>query len=268
VAPEWSRFTGDGPDALVRLADGSTEFGRIPDGLKVAAGPIELQRGWHDSATDRGMGLIHIEARHGEQIRAAGYADAAAFVADLAARPASIRATNDGGVYLLRSDVTSAPKSQTTDALVVRLKRDDSGHWTVVTAGPLRNRYLQKAEPLWSEARITSTLPAGQGAPSTSPPEARSGSAGSLNARVQSSDTNIGTEPPTINAKLSPELEHATRLADEAVAAVRAEVQAGRLGEADLFELRAADIGVQQAQGEASAASQAAACLLAKGSLP
>jgi hypothetical protein len=73
------------------------------------------------------------------------------------------------------------------------------------------------------------------------------------------------TQAGLFAAELSPELQHAQRLADEAVATVRAELQAGRVTEADLFELRQADAGVAKAQGDANAYTQAAACLIGKG---
>lgn len=65
-----------------------------------------------------------------------------------------------------------------------------------------------------------------------------------------------------IRATLSPELQEAMRLADEATAAVRAEIDAGRLAPEAAAELAAADQALETAMGNARAYEAAAACLV------
>lgn len=116
-------------------------------------------------------------------------------------------------------------------------------------------------------------------------PDEVAGSRQAATLAQQAADDHVGTGPvatprettepasgpenaPTAQTPvtLSPELVEATRAADAEVARVRAEIAAGRLSEADIAELRAADAGVQQAHGDANAYQQAAACLF--GNLP
>ena len=72
----------DDPDAFVEAPGGGLDFGEITAEMAQAAGRqpgrIRLQVG---SAS---WGMMHIEQRHGAEIRGAGFASAAAFVADVA----------------------------------------------------------------------------------------------------------------------------------------------------------------------------------------
>ena len=74
-------------------------------------------------------------------------------------------------------------------------------------------------------------------------------------------------KPESVPAKpvLSPELQEATRLADKAIASVRAEIAAGRMTEANLAPLRAADAAYETALIRGQAAEAAASCLIAQG---
>ncbi|MDR3418698.1 MAG: hypothetical protein P4L83_21200 [Nevskia sp.] len=74
---------------------------------------------------------------------------------------------------------------------------------------------------------------------------------------------NIGARPAA--SQKNPQVLAAQQAADAAMTRVQSEVAAGRLGEADLAELRAAGDGVQQAEGLARAHEAAAACLAARG---
>lgn len=68
-------------------------------------------------------------------------------------------------------------------------------------------------------------------------------------------------DPPAITS-MSPELQEAMRLAEEATAAVRAEIDAGRLAPEAAAELAAADHALETAMGNARAYEAAAACLV------
>ena len=65
--------------------------------------------------------------------------------------------------------------------------------------------------------------------------------------------------------RFSPELREIQDLADQATAAVQAEVAAGRLAAAELEPLRAAEAAQQQAEGTAKAIQAAASCMLTRG---
>jgi hypothetical protein len=264
LAPEAERFTAEGPDGLLRLANGRTDLGHIPDGLAVPAGPIELPRGWHDEAGDRGGGLIHIEARHGAEIRAAGWDDPAQFVAAVAANFTEVRRQVNGTLLLVQRDVARAGQRDPQASLVVGLSRTNEGGYRVITAGRFKNAYIGKTELLWQAEHPAAPRPNGPAAPSSSPPQEASASAGSLSARDQSAQT-IGTEVPPGKATFSPELQEAQRLASEATAAVRAEIDAGRISEADAAPLFAAETAAKIAEGNARAYQAAAACLIAGG---
>jgi len=71
----------------------------------------------------------------------------------------------------------------------------------------------------------------------------------------------FGGAPPAA-AKLSPEIQEAMRLADEAAAALHTELAAGRLTEADMAPLHAADEAVARAEIRAQAAEAAASCIV------
>ena len=195
LAPEGERFTAKGPDDLVRLADGSTDLGHVPDGLPVPAGPIELPRGGQRADGRTGSGLLHIEARHGAQIRAAGFTDVAHFVADVASHVTEIRQDEIGKLFLVRRATDRTRRGDAHDALIAGLARDASGGWRVETAGPFRARYLEKREVLWQAVHTAAPQPDGMAAPSSSPPTSTSASEGRSSARDQSV-SNIGDAGP------------------------------------------------------------------------
>lgn len=73
------------PEAFVSAPDGSIDFGEITPEMAQAmrrqAGKIRLQNGVQN-ANGTGWGLAHIEARHGREIRSAGFESVAAFISD------------------------------------------------------------------------------------------------------------------------------------------------------------------------------------------
>lgn len=264
LAAPPGRFTGEGQDGLLRLEGGSTTLGSIPDGLAIPSGPIVAPRGWHDAESGKGGGLAHIEAQHGAEIQQGGWRDVADFVADMAATFTEIRSRPDGSAFLIvRNATRSGPRDPQT-LIVVGLAREGDA-WRVITGGRFKNNYIEKAELLWRAEHPTAPRPNGQVASSSSPPQEASASAGALSARGQSA-ANIGTNAAEGKFRdASPELQEAMRLADRHVAAVQREFAAGRLTEADLAPLRAADEGLAKAETRAQAAEAAAACLLATG---
>lgn len=125
------------PDGrYVALADGSDALGAITPEIAAAIGreaaPIRLPEG------DARFGETHIEARHGRDIRKAGYADAADFVAEVANAYTDVYQAKGGRLILAR-------RIGRDRAAIVELRPSEGGtHWSVTTAGLFRPDYLNK----------------------------------------------------------------------------------------------------------------------------
>ncbi|MDI9333801.1 MAG: hypothetical protein QM533_05435 [Cytophagales bacterium] len=81
------------PALFILAPNESFDFGEITPAMaqtmRRQAGKIRLQTGiQHSNGT--GFGLLHIEANHGKQIRALGYADVQSFVFDIASNIAQV----------------------------------------------------------------------------------------------------------------------------------------------------------------------------------
>lgn len=155
-APEAIRWDGDGPEAAMRLDDGSTELARLPDGIPgVAAGPIRLRRGWHDAATGKGEGLVHIAAQRSGQIDE----PAEEFVTRVASSFDAVHRGRNGSLVLVVRG-----EGRTRDTLAVALARSADGGWNVITAGRFWEDWLKGKEVLW-EAERRSNLSDANAAP-------------------------------------------------------------------------------------------------------
>jgi hypothetical protein len=81
---------------FVLNSEGNVEFGRIGEDTGLTPAPILLSEGVITNPnTNAGYGLLHIEARHGEQIRAAGYGSVLEFIEEVAKNYEVIRKGND-----------------------------------------------------------------------------------------------------------------------------------------------------------------------------
>ena len=130
----------------MRFADNSLDFGEVRPDVADAAraagydgyspGKIRLEKGWDDPVAHDGIGEVHIEARHGAEIRGhleAGtpvYPDAASFVADVAANYNRIARGHSGRLILGKANGREK-------IAVIELEPSADGY-TVRTAG-LRN---------------------------------------------------------------------------------------------------------------------------------
>ena len=68
---------------FVVSSDGTTTFGEITEDTGLTAAPIKLSEGVADEMGN-GYGLRHIEARHGDQIRKAGFSSVEEFIEQVA----------------------------------------------------------------------------------------------------------------------------------------------------------------------------------------
>ena len=85
---------------FVISTDGTTTFGRMESESGLADVPIKLSEGIiTNPATKEGYGLVHIEARHGEEIRNAGFISVVDFVEEVAKNYEIIREGNERDGY-------------------------------------------------------------------------------------------------------------------------------------------------------------------------
>lgn len=165
---EDGRFVGKGDSAgkdkngfnFVYGGNGSPNLGRITEAQAEAMGlrpaPIRLSEGESDK-----YGLKHIEYRHGEQIRNAGYKSVVEFVEDIANNFDEIHK----GVVSNRNgkSVQGFYLSKTTSHGVIGIELEPSeggDFYTVNNGGIFRQSYLKKKETLWS-APYAQTPPQG-----------------------------------------------------------------------------------------------------------
>jgi hypothetical protein len=148
-----------GPGALV--------LGRIPPGRSVAPAPVLVLAGWHDAVTNRGSGLAHIELRHGDQIRAAGFRDPVAFAGDVTDHCNEISGDLNGQLVPVRRDPARTGTNDTHAVIIVRFVADS---WHVETAGRFKSSYISKRRLLWQAVHTAAPQPTGPAAPSNIPP--------------------------------------------------------------------------------------------------
>lgn len=123
--------------------DNTVDFGNIDAQSGLAEAPIRLSLGENTVDADgnnRGYGLLHIEAGHGEQIRQAGYASVEEFVEMVARNYTVIREGNQiagNQTYLLEV------KDNRNNTLFIQLSRDGK-YWNVNSAGIFRERYSRR----------------------------------------------------------------------------------------------------------------------------
>ena len=93
-------------------------------------------------------GIQHIEEGHGEQIRAAGFKNAEAFVNHALKNIEAVYQAGSNRKYDL-----VAKQGTPWQRVIVRLEFDSAkDYYTVVTAGPIRDTYYQNKTPLWERA--------------------------------------------------------------------------------------------------------------------
>gem|GEM_PF-3571273 len=123
---------------FVLNSDGNIEFGRIDEETGLTPAPILLSEGVITNPnTNAGYGLLHIEARHGEQIRAAGYGSVLEFIEEVAKNYEVIRKGNDRDgreTYMLQLT------DKHNNTLMVELSGDGT-YWNINTAGIFKISY-------------------------------------------------------------------------------------------------------------------------------
>lgn len=123
---------------FVLTSAGELAFGNIGKETGLAPAPILLSEGViTNSKTNAGYGLVHIEARHGEQIRNAGYPSVVAFVEEVAKHYDVIReGINRSGEQTYMLQLTD----RHNNTLMVELSGDGT-YYNINTAGIFKTSY-------------------------------------------------------------------------------------------------------------------------------
>ena len=132
---------------FVLTHEGELAFGEINEETGLAAAPILLSEGMiTNAATNDGYGLVHIEARHGNQIRGAGYKSVIDFVETVAKNYDVIKEGNlRKGHPTYRLQLTD----EHNNTLMVELSGDGT-YWNINTAGVFKSSYGKKNREVYN----------------------------------------------------------------------------------------------------------------------
>ena len=127
--------------------NGELAFGQIGEETGLTPAPILLSEGIiTNPATNDGYGLVHIEARHGDQIRKAGYASVLDFIEEVAKNYEIIKEGKDrdgNQTYLLQLT------DKHNNTLVVELS-GDGNYWNINTAGIFKTSYGKNRKEVYN----------------------------------------------------------------------------------------------------------------------
>ena len=167
---------------FVLNSDGEIEFGRIGEDTGLTPAPILLSEGIiTNQKTNAGYGLLHIEARHGNQIRAAGYGSVLEFIEEVAKNYEVIRKGNDRDgrkTYMLQLT------DKRNNTLIVELSGDGT-YWNINTAGIFKTSYGANRDVVY-DRHTTDNQPAETDGASLSGEQSGTTPSTSMNAPAQS----------------------------------------------------------------------------------
>ena len=132
---------------FVLTSEGELAFGEIGEETGLTAAPILLSEGViTNAATNDGYGLVHIEARHGDQIRNAGYKSVVDFIETVAKNYDVIKEGNlRDGYRTYRLQLTD----KHNNTLMVELSGDGT-YWNINTAGIFKTSYGKKNKEVYN----------------------------------------------------------------------------------------------------------------------
>ena len=137
---------------FILSSDGTSIFGYITRETGLTPAPIKLSEGFQDQ-NNKGYGFVHIENRHGKQIRDAGFNSIEEFVENVARNFTVIKRGNERGkneTYLLEvQDVHN-------NTLFIELSKDGS-YWNVNSAGVFKTSYSKKKDIVWTLPALSSS---------------------------------------------------------------------------------------------------------------
>ena len=147
-----------------------------------------------DNGANHGYGLLHIEAGHGEQIRAAGFASVEEFVEAVARNYDTFR---EGGIIAGNQTYLLEISYEHNNTLFIQLSRDGS-YWNVNSAGIFKMKYSRRKQEVFTRPAVepdtntdTSGVDSGQANGVTTP-------AGNS---PQTSESKVGVNPASDQAK-------------------------------------------------------------------
>ena len=132
---------------FVLTSNGDLAFGEIGKNTGLTEAPILLSEGViTNTSTNDGYGLAHIEARHGEQIRKAGYKSVIDFIEKVAKNYDVIK---KGSLRDGRQTYRLQLTDKHNNTLMIELS-DNGAYWNINTAGIFKTSYGKKNEEVYN----------------------------------------------------------------------------------------------------------------------
>ena len=177
---------------FVMAPSGGIEFGRVPEDSSLTSAPILLSEGIITNPdTNAGYGLVHIEARHGEEIRSNGYDSVIDFIQYVARNYTEIRKGNvRNGQQTYRMQLLDGHNNM----LMIELSGDGT-YWNINTAGIFKTSYGKKNEVVYTR-HTTDTRPAETGGESQDATQRGTIASSRMNSPAPSSDRKVNTKSP------------------------------------------------------------------------
>ena len=173
---------------FVVSSDGTTTFGEITEDTGLTVAPIKLSEGVADEKGN-GYGLRHIEARHGDQIRKAGFSSVEEFIEQVAKNYDVIKESSDrNGNKTYRLLLTD----KHNNTLMIELSKDGS-YWNVNTAGVFKKSYGKDKKEVYN--RHTTVKQSAETA-ETSQADEHSGTQSTSRMNVPTTSADKGTTLP------------------------------------------------------------------------
>ena len=202
---------------FVVSSDGTTTFGEITEDTGLTVAPIKLSEGVADEMGN-GYGLRHIEARHGDQIRKAGFSSVEEFVEQVAKNYDVIKEGSDrNGNKTYRLLLTD----KHNNTLMIELSKDGS-YWNVNTAGVFKKSYGKDKKEVYN--RHTTVKQSAETA-ETSQADEHSGTQSTSRMNVPTTSTDKGSEKAEKKQEKQSVFDKAKEIADKAEKKRKAEAE-------------------------------------------
>lgn len=185
---------------FIESSDGTTVFGVLTDDSGLSPAPIKLSLGENaadKNGTNHGYGLLHIEAGHGDQIRAAGYSSIKDFVEDVARNYDTIR---EGGIVANNQTYLLEISDEHNNTLFIQLSRDGS-YWNINSAGIFKKKYSRRKPEVFTRPALKTETDTDSGRVDSSRSNGVTAPAGNSHQTSEGKDTNISEESNTGSGK-------------------------------------------------------------------
>jgi predicted nucleotidyltransferase len=185
---------------FIESSDGTTVFGVLTDDSGLSPAPIKLSLGENaadKNGTNHGYGLLHIEAGHGDQIRAAGYSSIKDFVEDVARNYDTIR---EGGIVANNQTYLLELSDEHNNTLFIQLSRDGS-YWNINSAGIFKKKYSRRKPEVFTRPALKTETDTDSGRVDSSRSNGVTAPAGNSHQTSEGKDTNISEESNTGSGK-------------------------------------------------------------------